>query len=125
MRLTDKQRKWIDFYKQGHSKAEAARLAGYKSKTDVGFSAIGNENYKKLKDAVKDREDVLDGENIATMQEVNEFWTKTMRDKEESMTNRLKASEFRAKAAGGFVDTIDLKAKGGVIFIAGDDEIAD
>lgn len=125
MKLSDKQKKWIDFYKSGKTKAEAARLAGYRANSDSAFCVIGNENFKKLNQYIRDRDDVLDKERVATMEEVNEFWTTVMRDKEEKLENRIKASELRAKAAGGFVEKVDLSTKGGVIFIAGDDEIAD
>ena len=125
-KLTDKQRKWILYYKQGKSAAESAVLAGYKASGKHSFESIGHENLKKLEKHIVDREDVLDASDIATMQEINRFWTETMNDKSVEMKDRLKASELRAKAAGGFIDrkTVDVKG-GSVVFISGDEDIAE
>ena len=48
-------------------------------------------------------EDIAD-KRIADMEENNAFWTETMRDESQEIKDRLKASELRARAAGGFVD---------------------
>ena len=60
------------------------------------------------------------------MNEINAYWTAVMNDSDETTSNRLKASELRAKAAGGFIDrkTVDVKG-GSVVFISGDEDIAD
>lgn len=38
------------------------------------------------------------------MAEINAFWTDIMRSEEQDPKDRLKASELRARAAGGFID---------------------
>ena len=99
-KLTAKQQAWVDYYKQGKTAAEAARLAGYKgSNSDV----IGAQNLVKLSKYIADRDKLLETPRIADMEEINAFWTNVMRDKGEETKDRLKASELRAKAAGGFV----------------------
>lgn len=125
-KLTDKQRKWILYYKQGKSVAEATRLAGYNCKNDHCAENIGSENLAKLGEYIKDREEILDSPDIASMEEINRFWSKVMNDETVEIKDRLKASELRAKAAGGFIEhkTVDVKG-GSVVFISGDDEIAD
>lgn len=102
--VTEKQKAWIDYYKQGHTATEAARLAGYKAKNDNSFQSIGAENLRKLAEFVKDRDSILESPRIADMQEINAFWTEIMRDNGADVKDRLKASELRARAAGGFVD---------------------
>ena len=57
---------------------------------------------------IKDRETALENPRIATMEEVNAFWTKVMNDEHEKTQDRLKASELRAKAAGGFLERVEL-----------------
>ena len=104
--LTAKQKAWIDYYKQGKTAAEAARLAGYKAKSDKAFQNIGSENVGKLGDYIADRDAVLESPRIADMEEINEFWTSVMRDKDESTKNRLRASELRAKASGAFIEKV-------------------
>lgn len=105
--LTAKQQAWIDYYKQGNTAADAARLAGYKAKTDETFWAIGSENLRKLKDYIKDRDKLLETPRIATMEEVNAFWTQVMLNTKEKTADRLKASELRARAAGAFLDRVE------------------
>ncbi len=111
MALSAKQKAWIDYYKQGHSATEAARLAGYKAKNDNSFQSIGSENLRKLAFFVTDREGVLESPRIAAMEEVNAFWTNVMRDEAQEMKDRLKASELRARSAGGFVEKVDIKGQ--------------
>ena len=48
-KLTAKQQAWVDYYKQGKTAAEAARLAGYKARDDNGFQSIGSEKSKGTK----------------------------------------------------------------------------
>ena len=94
----------MDYYKQGKTAAEAARLAGYKgSNSDV----IGAQNLVKLSKYIAARDKLLETPRIADMEEINAFWTSVMRDKGEATKDRLKASELRAKAAGAFVQKIE------------------
>ena len=115
-KLTAKQQAWVDYYKQGKTAAEAARLAGYKARDDNGFQSIGSENLRKLAVFIADRDKLLETPRIADMEEqggaagmeeINAFWTNVMRDKDEETKDRLKASELRAKAAGAFVQQIE------------------
>lgn len=108
MKLTAKQQAWIDYYKQGHTATEAARLAGYKAQSDNSFQSIGTENLRKLADYVKDRDAVLETPRIADMVEINAFWTDIMRDEAQEPKDRLKASELRARAAGMFTDRVQV-----------------
>ena len=105
MKLTEKQRAWIDYYKQGHSAAEAARLAGYRGNN---HDVIGAQNLAKLSKFITDRDDVLDASRIADMEEINAFWTETMRDEAAERRDRLKASELRARSLGAFIDRQEI-----------------
>ena len=104
-KLTAKQQAWVDYYKQGKTAAEAARLAGYKARDDNGFQSIGSENLRKLAVFIADRDKLLETPRIADMEEINAFWTNVMRDKGEETKDRLKASELRA--TGAFVQQIE------------------
>ena len=106
--MTDKQRKWIDYYKQGETATNAARLAGYKCKDDNSYSSVGAENLQKLANYIKDRDAIVDSDRVADMQEINAFWTATMRDKDADTKDRLKASELRARAAGAFIERREI-----------------
>ena len=100
-KLTAKQRAWIDYYKQGKTAAEAARLAGYRgNNSDV----IGAQNLVKLSKYVADRDELLDRARVADMAEINAFWTETMRNDTADIKDRLKASELRARSIGAFIE---------------------
>lgn len=101
MKLTAKQQAWIDYYKQGHTATEAARLAGYKGNN---LNRIGSENLSKLDIYIADRDAVLEAPRIADMAEINAFWSKVMRDEAAKLQDRLKASELRARSMGAFLD---------------------
>jgi len=122
--LTQKQIAWIDYFKQGYTATDAAKMAGYKGKN---LHVIGSQNLTKLKEHLIDRDKVLETPRIADMVEINEFWTRVIRgeEKEEqavynpatgqveetkvapALKDRLKAAELRAKVQGAFVDNIN------------------
>lgn len=107
-KLTAKQQAWIDYYKQGHTATESARLAGYKANSDNSFQSIGAENLRKLAKFVQERDSILETPRIADMAEINAFWTDIMRDDTQEPKDRLKASELRARAAGMFTDKVQV-----------------
>jgi phage terminase small subunit len=124
--MTDLQKKWVLFYKQGKSPAEASILAGYNVKDRHSADNIGRKNLKMLASEITDRDELLNADEVANMQEINRFWTEVMNDKALDMKDRLKASELRARAAGGFIEKKSVDIKGGsVVFISGDEDIAD
>jgi phage terminase small subunit len=104
-KLTAKQRAWIDYYKQGKTAAEAARLAGYRGNNS---DAIGSQNLVKLGKYVADRDELLDRARVADMAEINEFWSDIMRDNTADIKDRLKASELRARSIGAFIERREI-----------------
>jgi len=106
--MTEKQKAWVDYYKQGHTATEAARMAGYRASSAYSFQSIGSENLRKLAGHIRDRDAVLESPRIAGMEEINAFWTGIMRDESQDPRDRLKASELRAKAAGMFTDRVQV-----------------
>lgn len=104
-KLTAKQRAWIDYYKQGKTATEAARLAGYKPDN---AKVIGAQNLTKLNQYISDRDELLDRARVADMAEINAFWSDTMRDDTADMKDRLKASELRARSIGAFIERREI-----------------
>lgn len=104
-KLTAKQRAWIDYYKQGKTATEAARLAGYKPDN---AKVIGAQNLTKLNQYISDRDELLDRDRVADMQEINAFWSDTMRDDTADIKDRLKASELRARSIGAFIERREI-----------------
>lgn len=104
-KLTAKQRAWIDYYKQGKTAAEAARLAGYKPDN---AKVIGAQNLTKLNQYISDRDELLDRARVADMAEINAFWSDTMRNDKADIKDRLKASELRARSIGAFIERREI-----------------
>lgn len=104
-KLTAKQRAWIDYYKQGKTATEAARLAGYKPDN---AKVIGAQNLTKLNQYISDRDELLDRARVADMAEINAFWSDTMRDDTADIKDRLKASELRARSIGAFIERREI-----------------
>lgn len=122
-KLTAKQRAWVDYYKQGKTAAEAARLAGYRgNNSDV----IGAQNLVKLSKYVADRDELLDRARVADMAEINAFWSDTMRDDTADIKDRLKASELRARSIGAFIERREIVgAQTITVKLLDDDEMTD
>lgn len=78
MKLTEKQRRFADYYVETGNKTEAAKKAGYSEKT---AASIGDENLRKpaIKAAIDARLRELEGKRIAKADEVMQFLTSTLR----------------------------------------------
>ena len=122
-KLTAKQRAWIDYYKQGKTATEAARLAGYKPDN---AKVIGAQNLTKLNQYISDRDELLDRARVADMAEINAFWSDTMRNDKADIKDRLKASELRARSIGAFVERREIVgAQTITVKLIDDDEMTD
>lgn len=78
MKLTEKQRRFIDYYIETGNASEAARRAGYSKKI---ANRIGTENLSKpvIKAAIDARLKELEDKRIAKADEVLQFLTSTLR----------------------------------------------
>ena len=77
MKLTEKQKRFVDYYVETGNAAEAARRAGYKTKPNVQ----GAQNLAKpsIKAAIDARLKELESKRIASADEVLQFLTSSMR----------------------------------------------
>lgn len=100
-KLTIKQKRFADEYIISGNATDAARKAGYKQPRSTG-----NENLTKpdISAYIKSKAKAIETPKIASMQEIHEFWSEVMRDKDQDMKDRLKASEYQARAKGAFLD---------------------
>ena len=105
--LTPKQQKWIDEYIKTDDLTTATRNAGY-SGSPSSLRAMGYQNKVKFKELLEQRKKELDAgitsKVIAELEDIYEFWTKVLNDPNSKMNDRLKASEYLAKAKGAFVE---------------------
>ena len=79
MGLTEKQKRFVDYYIETGNATEAARRAGYQSKSEHGYESIGNENLRKLEAEIKERLESKEDGRIAKQDEVLRYLTSVMR----------------------------------------------
>lgn len=103
-KLTAKQLRFVESY-DGNATA-AAIAAGYSQKTAC---FIGNENLRKphIIRAIKAREAKKVRPHIASREDRQKFWTKTMQDMTADLKNRLRASELLGKSEADFIERIE------------------
>ena len=103
--MTPKQERFVAEYLLDMNATAAAIRAGYSRKS---ASAIGNENLKKpeISEAIKKALEEKHSALIAERRERQRFWTETLRNEEEDMKNRLRASELLAKSECDFTEKV-------------------
>lgn len=111
-KLTEKQQKWIDEYIKCDDYTTASRNAGYTGSND-NLKSMGYQNSIKFKEVLDARRleisEKINNKNIAELEDIFEFWTKTFKDTKEDTRDRIKASELLAKAKGGFIEKVEVK----------------
>ncbi|MFT8319337.1 MAG: terminase small subunit [Bacillus sp. (in: firmicutes)] len=106
--MNEQQKRFADYYIQLGNASEAYRKAGYKAKT---VSSITTNANRLLTNAdivkyIEERNKLLTSDRIADMEEVKQFWTDTMRNDNNEMKDRLKASEYISKTNGAFLEKV-------------------
>lgn len=139
--LTLKQRKFCDEYIISGNTEQAAIKAGY-SKAYARGNAHKLVANVSMKSYIAERMAELDSKKIAQQEEVLQYLTSIMRGEETEQTlrglgegeqmiddievsakDRIKAAELLGKRYGMWTEKVDVS--GGVVFITGDDEVAD
>ncbi|MDV2883824.1 terminase small subunit [Alkalihalophilus pseudofirmus] len=140
MKLTVKQKRFADYYIETGNASESARKAGYSQKTAY---RIGQENMQKpaIRAYIDERLKELEGERVASQQEVMEFLTSVMRgevtepvpildgDGTQRVVNLIPSAAARKSAAeqigkryGMWTEKKELDITGAVTFV---DDIGD
>lgn len=80
---------------------QSAIKAGYSAKCarSTGYKLL---QIAEIKRYIAEKSAEIATDNIASIQEIQEFWTAIIRDIDEPMKNRIRASELLAKAKGMF-----------------------
>lgn len=120
-KLTEKQRRFIDYYIEYADAKKSAIEAGYSKKT---AKQIGNENLTKLDRYIKEKLKEKESQRIASQDEVLQYLTKVMRGEEKdqfgldaSLQDRTKCAELLGKRWGTFKEKVDLGGNTPVIKI--------
>ena len=144
MKLTEKQKRFADYYIESGNITEAAVKAGYSKKT---ARVIGQENLLKpaIKGYIDEKLETMQDERTASAKEVLEFLTKSMRgeikeevvviegtgdgtsearmiEKQIGLRDRIKSAELLGKRYRLFTDRVEVN---GVVpvMIVGEDEL--
>ena len=111
-KLTEKQKRFIDYYIETANATESARKAGYSQKTAKN---IGAENLTKLNFFIQKKLEEKENKRIASQDEVLEYLTKVMRGEEKdqfgldaSLQDRTKCAELLGKRYGTFKEKVDV-----------------
>ena len=114
--LSELERKFVEAHaKNGGNVLDAARSAGYKSPHPTGHRVA--KRAKVVRAMEKLRESTTNTE-IATREERQSFWSKVMNSGDQSMSDRLRASELLGKSQADFVDRKELTGKDGAPLLA-------
>lgn len=131
--MTERQKRFVDYYIQSGNATEAARKAGYKHPDVYGSENLGKLSVQK---AIQDRMVQLESERIADAEEVLSYLTAAMRGqiteevivvegtgngessarvetKQLSAATRTKAAELLAKRYGLLVDKKEIAGAAG------------
>ena len=139
--LTIKQKRFADEYIISGNASQAAIAAGYSKK----YAAQNTDKLlknTKVKSYIAERMAELDSKKIAKQEEVLAYLTSIMRGEQQEKTlvgegmgeqriadidvsakDRIKAAELIGKRYSMWTEKVDVS--GGVVFITGDDEVAD
>ena len=144
MKLTEKQKRFADYYIETGNATESARRAGYKGKN---LNNVASENLAKVgvKSYIDEKLKVLENERTASAKEVLEFLTKSMRGeldeeivvvegtgdgtsearkikKQIGLRERIKSAELLGKRYRLFTDKVEIE---GVVpvMIVGESEL--
>ncbi len=111
-KLTEKQKRFIDYYIETGNATKSCKLAGYKGKN---LNNIGSENLAKLGIFIKERMREKENNRIASQDEVLQYLTKVMRGEEKdqfgfdaSLQDRTKCAELLGKRYGTFVENKNI-----------------
>lgn len=118
MKLTQKQKKFADYYIKTGNAEESAKRAGYNARGNT-TKLLQNTT---ISDYIKKVNEKIDDEKIADMKEVKMFWSEAMRNVNSELKDRLKASELIAKTNGAFLDKVEVTEKHIIVDIEEDDE---
>lgn len=139
MKLTPKQKAFVDFYIELGNATESAIKAGYSKKT---AKEVGYENLTKphIKNYIRERMKQIESERIAKAEEVLAFLSSSLRGeideevvvvegcgegqstarvvtKQLSAKDRIKAAELLGKRYSLFTEKVDLEANVGVTIV--------
>lgn len=112
MKLTEKQKRFCDYYIASGNATESATKAGYSKKTAY---KTGSENLSKpqIKAYIAERTNKASKKRFAGLEEVYEFWTRVLNGEELDATikDKIKVSELIQKSSNNILEVKKMKAE--------------
>jgi phage terminase small subunit len=105
-KLTQKQKKFIDYYIATGNGVEACKKAGYKGKN---LNVIASQNLTKLNNEIQARLKVVEDKRILSIKDLQAMLSDVASNEENRMNDRLKAMELLYKGLGGFIEKVEVK----------------
>ena len=110
--LNIKQIKFADYYIESGNATESYIRAGYKvERPTAEVNASRMLRNAKVQEYIRERNQQLNNERIADINEIKRFWTALMRDDTLDLKDRLRASEYIAKTNGAFIEKKELHGR--------------
>lgn len=112
-KLTEMQKRFIDYYIETANATKACEMAGYKGKN---LNRLGSQNLSKLDKFIKAKLQEKENNRIASQDEVLEYLTKVMRGElkdqfglDASLQDRTKCAELLGKRYGTFIEKKEVR----------------
>ena len=125
-KLTEKQKRFIDYYIETGNASKACEMAGYEGKN---LNRVASQNLSKLDKFIKTKLEQKEQSRIASQDEVLEYLTRVMRGEEKdqfdldaSLQDRTKCAELLGKRYGTFKEKVDV---GGSLPVVIQDDITE
>lgn len=104
--LTEKQKRFIDYYIQTGNASESSKLAGYKG---TNLDVIGNQNLVKLGKYIQPRLEKVHDEIILTAEERQIILSDMVRDNENTkIADKLRAIDLLNKMDGQYIEKVEV-----------------
>ena len=100
--MNEKQRRFAEYYASNPNATEAAKAAGYSERTAYSQGQRLLKNVE-VQTYLKELQDMLASERIASVDEVKAVWTELLRSPNERARDRIKAGELLVKTSGAFL----------------------
>ena len=106
--MNERQKAFAEYFAASGNGAEAARRAGYSSKTarSQGQRLLTNADIQEYIEELQER---YSSDRLSDVERARRHWIRTMEDPNEKPSIRLRASELLAKAGGAFINRIEVK----------------
>lgn len=122
--MTEKQKRFCDYYLESGNATEAYKRAGYKNYKSAGVEANKTLKKPKIFEYIQSRLQQMEIDRIAKPEEVLKYLTKVMRGEEKDqfgldapLSERTRAAELLGKRYKIFTEKVDINSNIGVTII--------